>query len=108
MNQWIKVGHVEDIPRQGARVVKTDALGDIAIFRTLAENIYALSNKCPHKGGPLSEGIVHGEKITCPLHNMTFDLASGAATGPDDLCAGHFPVKVEEGEIFISLVLEYA
>lgn len=106
MNDWIKIGLIEDVPSQGSRVVKTESMGDIAIFRTLSNTIYALSNTCPHKGGPLSEGIVHGEKITCPLHNMTFDLATGEATGPDELCAGHYPVKVEDGGIYLSLTVE--
>ncbi|MBF0381047.1 MAG: nitrite reductase small subunit NirD [Magnetococcales bacterium] len=107
MNSWINIGRIEDIPRQGSRVVKTESSGDIAIFRTVSDSIYALNNKCPHKGGPISEGIVHGEQITCPLHNWTFDLATGEATGADKGATGHYPIKIEDGEIYLSLSVDY-
>ncbi len=103
MNGWHAIGKLEEIPRQGARVVETDVAGRIAVFRTNTDSVYALANKCPHKGGPLSEGIVHGEKVTCPLHNWTLDLASGRAVGADEGCAASFPVKLEDGELFLAL-----
>ena len=70
---WIDIGDVTDIPLRGARLLKTH-LGCIAVFRTAETEVYAASNTCPHKGGPLSEGIVHGQSVTCPLHNWVFDL----------------------------------
>ncbi|MGR0184512.1 nitrite reductase small subunit NirD [Azospirillum aestuarii] len=99
---WITVGLVEDIPRQGSRVVRTD-FGDIALFRTVADEVYALEDRCPHAGGPLSQGIVHGARVTCPLHSWVIDLASGEAVGPDEGCAGHCPVRVVDGTVQLGL-----
>jgi len=101
-DSWIEVGKVEDIPRQGARIV-TRAEGDIAIFRTVDDEIFALRDKCPHKGGPLSQGIVHGKRVACPLHDWKIHLDSGDAVAPDEGCAASYPVKVENGVITLSL-----
>ena len=79
---WIDIGHIDDIPLRGARVVKTP-VGCVALFRTAEAEVFAASNTCPHKGGPLSDGIVHGQSVTCPLHNWVFDLNTGAAQGED-------------------------
>jgi len=79
---WIDICAIEDIPLRGARKLKT-ALGCIAVFRTSESEIFAASDTCPHKGGPLSEGIVHGQSVTCPLHNWVFDLNTGQAHGED-------------------------
>ena len=98
---WIEVGQVDDIPKLGARVVKTDQ-GNIGIFRTADDEIFALRDECPHKGGPLSQGIVHGKKVTCPLHNWKIDLASGEALGPDEGCTNTYAVKVEGGIVYLS------
>jgi len=100
--QWIKVGHVSDIPRRGARVVKTGQ-GDVAVFRTAEDQVFALFDSCPHKGGPLSQGIVQGQSVTCPLHNWVIDLDTGAAQGADHGCAGRIAVQVEDGRILLSL-----
>ncbi len=102
MSNWIEVGKVEEIPKQGARVVET-AEGDIGIFRTLEDEIFALRDRCPHKNGPLSQGIVHGKRVTCPLHNWNIELESGEVVAPDEGCAASFPVKVEAGVVFLSL-----
>jgi nitrite reductase (NADH) small subunit len=100
MNDWVKVAAVEEIPMLGSRVVES-AGGDIAVFRTNGDRIFALHDKCPHKGGPLSQGIVHGEHVTCPLHGWNIGLADGQAVAPD---VGHTPcieVKVENGIVFL-------
>jgi len=102
MIDWIEVGTVNDIPKQGARVVKTDE-GDIAVFKTEEGEIFALQDKCPHKGGPLSQGIVHGKRIACPLHDWKIQLDTGLAVAPDEGCAASFPIKVEGETIFLSL-----
>lgn len=102
MSEWIEVGCVEDIPQLGARVVKT-ADGDIAVFRNSKDEIFALRDKCPHKGGPLSQGIVHGTSVTCPLHNWVIGLDDGVAKGPDEGCTNTYPVKLEGNVIFLSL-----
>lgn len=99
---WIEIGAVEDIPRQGARVVKT-AAGNIAVFRTLDGEVFALRDQCPHKGGPLSQGIVSGNKVACPLHDWKIALDTGLAVAPDKGCAARFPVRLEGGKVSLSL-----
>jgi nitrite reductase (NADH) small subunit len=99
---WIGVGRVEDIPRQGSRVVRT-AEGDVALFRTRDDRVFALFDRCPHKGGPLSEGIVHGHAVTCPLHNRVIELATGRVRAPDEGCAGHVPVRVVAGRVELAI-----
>lgn len=96
---WIDIGAIDDIPLRGARKIKT-ALGCVALFRTAEDEVFAASNACPHKGGPLSEGIVHGQSVTCPLHNWVFDLNSGQAQGEDGRIAT-YPVRVDAGRILI-------
>lgn len=102
MSDWVEVGSIEDIPKLGARVIQT-AEGDIGIFRTNDDKIFALRDSCPHEGGPLSQGIVHGDKVTCPLHSWNIELATGEAVAPDEGCAATYPVKVESGKVFLSL-----
>lgn len=96
----IDIGSLADIPVQGARVVKT-RFGCVAIFRTADDQVFALDDRCPHKGGPLSEGIVHGTSVTCPLHNWVFDMATGVALGADDGQINTYPVRVEAGRIVL-------
>ena len=81
MTRWIEIGALNDIPRLGSRVVRT-ASGDIAVFRSADDDVFALDDRCPHKGGPLSQGIVHNKRVTCPLHNFVIELASGEAVAP--------------------------
>lgn len=99
MSNWIEVGQLNDIPRLGSRVVKSNG-DEIAIFRTAEDHLFALHNKCPHKNGPLSEGMIHGNKVACPLHNWNIDLESGEAVAPDKGCARKHKVKLE-GEIIL-------
>ena len=91
---WVDIGALEDIPVRGARLVKTQA-GCVAVFRTETEEVFAASNTCPHKEGPLVEGIVHGQSVTCPLHNWVFDLNTGVAKGEDGRIAT-YPVRIED------------
>jgi nitrite reductase (NADH) small subunit len=98
---WFDVGPLGAIPLRGARVVKTPRR-EIAVFRTASNDVFALENKCPHKGGPLSEGIVHGHKVACPLHGLIIDLETGLAPG-DQGCARTFPVKIEHGRIYLDM-----
>ena len=102
MSTWIEIGALKDIPRLGSRVVRT-AAGNIAVFRTESDEVFALDDRCPHKGGPLSQGIVHGRTVACPLHNQNIGLADGNALAPDTGCTKTFPVKVENGEVFLQL-----
>ncbi|MEQ6203962.1 nitrite reductase small subunit NirD [Sulfitobacter sp. HNIBRBA2951] len=91
---WIDVGHINDIPLRGARLVKTP-VGCVALFRTSEAEVFAASDTCPHKGGPLSEGIVHGRAVTCPLHNWVFSLETGEAQGADEGQIPTYQVKLE-------------
>lgn len=100
--EWIDVGGLDDIPRRGARVVKTRR-GDVAVFRTAIDTIFAIDDRCPHRGGPLSQGIVHDSAVTCPLHNWVIDLASGKAQGADEGCVRTVPCRLERGRIFLAL-----
>jgi nitrite reductase (NADH) small subunit len=100
VQDWVDVGAAADIPFRAARVV-TSPIGDIAVFKAADGHIFALRDKCPHKGGPLSQGIVHGHGVTCPLHNWVIDLATGAAMGADHGCTPKIPLKVEEGRVLL-------
>ena len=102
-SDWIDVGAVADIPRRGARCLK-GAEKSIAIFRTSDDRIFALEDKCPHKGGPLSQGIVHDGCVTCPLHNWVISLETGEAQGADEGRTVVVPVRIEEGRIYLSAV----
>lgn len=102
MPERIEIGRLSDIPRQGARCINTPA-GRIAVFRTMTDEIFALENRCAHKGGPLSEGIVHGTSVTCPLHNWVYDLQTGRAQGPDEGEVRTFAVEVVDGRLSIAL-----
>jgi len=97
---WIDLGAIDDIPLRGARIVKTHA-GCVAVFRTAEAEVFATSNTCPHKGGPLSEGIVHDRKVTCPLHNWVFSLETGEAQGADEGRIATYPLRLEAGRILI-------
>lgn len=101
MDEWIEIGRVDTIPRRGARCVNTPN-GKIAVFRTQDDQIFAIDNRCPHRGGPLSEGIVHGAAVTCPMHNWVFDLSTGQAQGADEGEVRTYAVNVVEGRIFIT------
>ena len=102
MNNWIDVCELSDIPKLGARVVRHGDL-DIAVFRNADDEIFALEDRCPHKGGPLSQGIVHGKKVTCPLHGWNIELASGCAVAPDEGCAREFPIKIEGSRVWLDM-----
>lgn len=99
---WIAAGRLDEIPRAGARVIRTPA-GDIALFRTLDDHVFALRDQCPHKGGPLSQGIVYGHKVACPMHNWSIELESGAAVAPDEGRTACFPVRVEGDMVYLAL-----
>lgn len=102
MSNWIEIAPLDDIPALGARVVQTKDT-NIAIFRTSGDQVFALKDECPHKKGPLSQGIVHGGIVTCPLHNWKIDLASGEAQGADSGCTHTYETKVLDGRVFLLL-----
>ena len=101
MSEWKAVCHVDDIPRLGARRVARERGADVAVFRNAEGRVFALIDRCPHKGGPLSQGIVFGESVACPLHNWTLSLATGIANAPDEGCAARFDVRIEAGRVLM-------
>jgi len=101
MNDWIPICRVEDIPRLGSRRVAREGATAVAIFRTSDDQVFALLDRCPHKGGPLSQGIVFGHSVACPLHNWTIELDDGCARAPDVGCAVTFAVKVDQGSVML-------
>lgn len=100
MSEWKRVAVLDEIPRLGSRVVKGGG-PDIAVFRTADDQVFALHDRCPHKQGPLSQGIVHGTKVTCPLHGWNIELIAGCAVPPDQGCAREFPIKLEGGRVWL-------
>ncbi|MCU0769555.1 MAG: nitrite reductase small subunit NirD [Burkholderiaceae bacterium] len=98
---WTAVCRVEDIPPLGARRVARARGADVAVFRAADDHVFALLDRCPHRGGPLSQGIVFGYAVACPLHNWTIELASGEARAPDHGCATRFAVHVEGGVVHL-------
>lgn len=102
MSQWWRICAVCDIPPLGARTVRVAGTA-IAVFRTADDRIFALRDRCPHKGGPLSQGIVHGEQVTCPLHGWVIGLRDGAAEAPDSGCTARFEVRVTDGDVWLDL-----
>lgn len=99
---WIAVGALTDIPPAGARPVRTP-LGSIALFRTADDQVFALKDQCPHRGGPLAQGMVYGHRVCCPMHGLSIDLQTGEAVAPDTGCAARYRVRIENGTVYLSL-----
>ncbi|WP_193175765.1 nitrite reductase small subunit NirD [Oricola nitratireducens] len=102
MQNWVAIGSLNDIPRRGARCVKNGGM-TIAVFRTADDKIYALEDKCPHRNGPLSQGIVHDGCVTCPLHNWVISLETGKAQGADEGEAAMFPVRLDGDTVMLAI-----
>ncbi len=101
LSDWADIGAIEDVPMLGAKVVAMPG-GNVAVFRTADDEIFAVNDRCPHKGGPLSQGIVHGRHVTCPLHGWTIELDSGNAVAPDTGCVRAVSVRVDNRRIFLA------
>ena len=99
MSEWIPICRLQDIPVLGARRVARSRGPAVALFRAADDHIFALLDRCPHKRGPLSQGIVFGRSVACPLHNWTIGLEDGCARAPDDGCTVAFAVRVDNGEV---------
>jgi nitrite reductase (NADH) small subunit len=102
-SSWVRICRLDDIPALGARVLERAGQDNIALFRTATDRVYAVLDRCPHKGGPLSQGIVAGETVTCPLHSWNIALASGEACAPDVGCVRKYPARVQAGDVWLSL-----
>ena len=99
---WIPICRVEEIPVLGSRRVARAQGPEVALFRAADDHVFALLDRCPHKGGPLSQGIVFGTSVACPLHNWTIGLCDGQASAPDEGCTPKFSVKLEEGVVYLN------
>ncbi|KAF1693112.1 nitrite reductase small subunit NirD [Pseudoxanthomonas koreensis] len=102
---WVRVCAIDEIPLLGSRVLECGEGDNIALFRPAAARVFALADRCPHKGGPLSQGIVSGDTVTCPLHGWNIQLDSGQACAPDVGCARRYPVQLRGGEVWLSLAV---
>jgi nitrite reductase (NADH) small subunit len=101
MTEWTLICKLDDIPVLGSRRVERSQGLDVAVFRNTQDEVFALLDRCPHKGGPLSQGIVFGTSVACPLHNWTIGLCDGQAAAPDEGCTPRFSVKLEDGQVFL-------
>jgi nitrite reductase (NADH) small subunit len=97
----VEVCALEDIPRLGSRRVRRSDGAEIAVFRTDDDRVFALLDRCPHKGGPLSQGIVFGTRVACPLHNWSIELDTGCAVAPDIGCTQHFRTALVDGRVML-------
>ena len=104
MTDWKLICRVEDIPVLGSRRVARPQGMDVAVFRNDQDQVFALLDRCPHKGGPLSQGIVFGTSVACPLHNWTIGMDDGCARQPDEGCTPKFSVRVEDGAVYLNAV----
>ena len=101
MTAWTLICRIEDIPVLGSRRVARDTGLDVAVFRNDSDEVFALLDRCPHKGGPLSQGIVFGTSVACPLHNWNIGLCDGQAQAPDSGCTPRFEVKLDAGQVYL-------
>jgi nitrite reductase (NADH) small subunit len=104
MNEWAVICRVDDIPVLGARRIARARGAEVAVFRNEQDQVFALLDRCPHKGGPLSQGIVFGTSVACPLHNWTIGLDDGCAKAPDQGCTTKFSCRVESGDVMLDPV----
>ncbi|MDB5895697.1 MAG: nirD [Rhodoferax sp.] len=102
MSDWKLICQVDEIPVLGSRRVTRAQGMDVALFRNGQGEVFALLDRCPHKGGPLSQGIVFGNSVACPLHNWTIGLEDGMVREPDLGCVQRFAVKVENGAVHLN------
>jgi nitrite reductase (NADH) small subunit len=102
MNEWTPICRIDDIPVLGSRRVARPQGLDVVVFRNDMDEVFALLDRCPHKGGPLSQGIVFGTSVACPLHNWTIGLCTGQAAAPDEGCTPRFEVKLEGGQVLLN------
>ncbi|HPW08849.1 MAG TPA: nitrite reductase small subunit NirD [Burkholderiaceae bacterium] len=101
MNEWTLICKLGDIPVLGSRRVERAQGLDVAVFRNDKNEVFALLDRCPHKGGPLSQGIVFGTHVACPLHNWSIGMCDGQASAPDEGCTPKFSIKLEDGQVFL-------
>ncbi|WP_200760816.1 nitrite reductase small subunit NirD [Effusibacillus dendaii] len=98
----VEIGNIHDLPLQTGRVVKVNGR-EIAVFRISSGDVRAVENRCPHKNGPLAEGIVAGEYVFCPLHDRKINLNDGNVQAPDSGCVTTYRVDVTDEKVYISI-----
>jgi nitrite reductase (NADH) small subunit len=101
MTTWVEVCELREVPVLGARRVSRDQGLPVALFRTSTDVVHAVLDRCPHRGGPLSQGIVFGSSVACPLHNWTIELTDGCARAPDEGCTPVFACQVNAGRVYL-------
>lgn len=105
-SEWTAICNIDEIPTLGARIVQRSGCDDIAVFRASDNHVFAVVDRCPHKGGPLSSGLVHGHAVTCPLHGWTINLEDGQAQAPDEGCAHKIGVRVDDDRVYLNLLAQ--
>lgn len=100
MDTWYKITSINEIPKMGSRVVQINET-EIAIFKTNKNEIFALNNQCPHQQGKLSEGLIHGDVVTCPLHNTDISLENGKALGENYGCTNKYETKIDNDFVYL-------
>lgn len=98
---WVEVCGVDDIPLLGSRRVARPQGLPVALFRPAPDAVHALLDRCPHRGGPLSQGIVAADHVACPLHNWAIAFDGGAARAPDEGCTPVFRCRVQQGRVWL-------
>jgi len=101
--RWIRVTNVENIPLREGRAVEVG--GHIVAIFNLGDRFLAVGNRCPHRGGPLADGIVSAATVVCPLHGWKVDLTTGSVTNQPEnpQCAKTFPTRMEAGMVFVEV-----
>lgn len=101
MDGWVAVCRLDALPALGARALERPGAIPIALFRTSDDRVFALDDRCPHRAGPLSQGLVAGSRVTCPLHGWTIELDSGVAVAPDEGRTSTYPVEIRDGVVWM-------
>ncbi len=101
MAEWVQATTADAVPEGGG--VEVAVKGRIvAVFR-VGDEFFALDGICPHAGGPLGKGRLDGTVVTCPWHGWQFDVRTGEHCLNPQICQERFPVKVEDGKVFIQI-----
>jgi NAD(P)H-dependent nitrite reductase small subunit len=101
MSEFVPVLSVTDLPPGQAAEVSVGTQ-PVALFN-IGGTFHALTNRCPHRGGPLGQGFVDGSQVSCPWHNYTFDVTTGENVVDPQLKVARYDVKVEDGRVFVKV-----
>jgi NAD(P)H-dependent nitrite reductase small subunit len=101
MSEFVRVMAAADLPPGQATEVTVG--GEMVALFNVGGAFHALSNRCPHRGGPLGQGFVDGAEVSCPWHNWTFDVTTGENTASADMRVRRHEVQVEDGQVLVRL-----